>query len=354
MTVDVEHDGRKVDLRSDTLTKPSASMRQVMATAEVGDDVYGEDPTVAVLEQKAAELLGFEAGVFVTSGTQGNLVALLSHTQRGQEVILERDAHIYYYEVAGMAALGGLQAKTVAGEPGSPGYLSPATIEAAIREQNIHYPETGLICLENTHNRGGGAVTSVQQMADMVAVAEEHGIPVHLDGARVFNAAAALNVPVRDVVKGLSSVQFCLSKGLGAPIGSVVVGSEAMIQRARKWRKMLGGGMRQVGIVAAAGLYALENNVARLADDNARATELSLALQKMKGIQVVAPDITSNIVIFNTEETGENADQWIAKLAEHGVICGSMGTHLVRFVTHLDVDQDDVNYVIKVLQALAS
>lgn len=349
----MQEEKRMIDLRSDTVTKPTAEMRRAIAEAVVGDDVYGEDPTVKALERKAAEMLGFEAGLFLTSGTQGNLVALLSHCQPGREVILEQEAHIYYYEVAGMAALGGLQAKLVPGAPGNKGYLNPQALRGAIREENVHYPETGLICLENTHNRGGGAVTAPQQTAEMLAVAKEYGIPVHLDGARVFNAAAALHLPVAQVVDGISSVQICLSKGLGAPVGSVLLGSEEFIARAYKWRKMLGGGMRQVGIIAAGGLYALENHVDRLADDNARAAQLAAAVAAIPGIELIAPEIASNIVIFNTEGTGRDANGWIEKLAEKGIRCGSMGSHLVRFVTHLDVSQDDVNYVIGVLKEIA-
>lgn len=344
---------RIIDLRSDTVTVPSAKMREIIANAPVGDDVYGEDPSVTALEVKAAQMLGFEAGVFLTSGTQGNLVALLSHCQRGQEVILEQQAHIVYYEVGGLAALGGLMVRTITGEEGCQGYLKPDTLSAAIRGGNIHFPETGLICLENTHNLGGGAATTRDKMQSMIAIAREHKVPVHLDGARVFNAAVALGIPVAELVSGLSSVQICLSKGLGAPVGSVLVGSEAFIDTARKFRKMLGGGMRQAGIIAAAGLYALENNVERLAMDHQRARQIAAAASAVKGMHIVSPDVPTNIILCDTSGTGRDAASWVMALGERGIKCGTMSDVLMRMVTHLDITQDDADRTCRVLAEIA-
>ena len=342
-----------IDMRSDTLTKPSPEMRRCIAEAEVGDDVYGEDPTVNKLENMAAELLGKEAGLLLSSGTQGNLVALLTHCQRGQEIILEREAHIYYYEVGNLAALCGLQTATLSGLPGAKGALLPDDIQAAIRVNDIHFPTTGLLCLENTHNRGGGAVTSLEQTAAMCAVAKENGLPIHLDGARVFNAAVALKTSVSEVVKNIDSIQLCLSKGLGAPIGSVLVGEKSFIERARKWRKMIGGGMRQAGLIAAAGIFALENNIYRLNEDHQNAAQIASVIEKIPGLKLIKPDIPTNIVIFDTQESGRNAEQWLAILKENGIIGGSMGRYLVRLTTHLDLSHQAIDRVIKVFQEIA-
>ncbi|MCL2498129.1 MAG: low-specificity L-threonine aldolase [Symbiobacteriaceae bacterium] len=342
-----------IDLRSDTVTQPSPGMRQAMANAVVGDDVYGEDPTIIALEEKAAALLGYEAGLFLTSGTQGNLVALLAHTQPGQEVILEERAHIYFYEVGGLAFIGGLMTRTVPGYPGCQGYLAPEMLEAAVRGDNIHFPTTGLICLENTHNLGGGAATSREQVEAMLAVAAKYKVAVHLDGARVMNAAVALKIPVAQLVQGIDSVQLCLSKGLGAPVGSVLVGSEELILRARKFRKMLGGGMRQAGIIAAAGLYALEHNIARLAEDHQHASNLANTIAAIPGMKLVAPTVPTNIVLFDTAKTGRDAEAWVAALAAKGVKCGSMSATLVRMVTHLDISTEDIHRVSQILHEIA-
>jgi len=341
-----------IDMRSDTVTQPTVEMRRFMAEATVGDDVYQEDPSVVELERLSAQLLGYEAGLFVSSGTMGNLVALLSHCQRGQEIIVESQAHIYYYEVGGFAALGGLSVVTIPGDPRCQGYMDPDAIARAIRSSNVHYPVTGLLCLENSHNLGGGAAVTPQQTKAMLAVTKEQGIPSHLDGARVFNSAAALGLPIDKVVAGIDSVQFCLSKGLGAPVGSVLVGSEEFIFHARRFRKMVGGGMRQAGIIAAAGIYALQNHVERLVDDNRRAAQIAATLSTKSGMKVVAPEVPTNIVLVNTEGTGHEADSWVRALDSKGIVCGAMGQHLVRLVTHLDVTQDDVDYVCECLAQL--
>lgn len=327
-----------IDLRSDTVTQPSAAMRQAMAAAVVGDDVYEEDPTVDELEQLVAEQMGMEAGLFVTSGTQGNLVALLTHCPRGSEVIVEAEAHVFYYEVGGMSALGGLVPVRV---PGRRGVLDPLDVRRHIRGQNIHYPETGLVCLENTHNRAGGTVTGPQQVQAVAAVAHEHGIPVHVDGARIYNAAVALGVAPNSLTIGVDSVNVCLSKGLGAPVGSVLCGSKRFIRAARKYRKMLGGGLRQAGVLAAAGIHAVKHNVGRLADDHANARLLAEGLLQIPGFQVDLQTVQTNILIADVAGTGFGAEELAERLQAHGVKSGAFGPTSLRFVTHLDVSRED-------------
>jgi threonine aldolase len=329
---------RYIDLRSDTVTMPSEGMRQAMYKAEVGDDVYGEDPSIRRLEELMAELSGKEAALYVTSGTQGNLVALLTHCQRGAEVILEEESHIFYYEVGGMSALGGLIPVRVRGERG---VLQPNAVRAAIRGQNIHYPHTGLICLENTHNRAGGTVSTVEQMKVVQEVAQEFGLPLHLDGARLFNAATALGKPLSAVAAPVDTVSICLSKGLGAPVGSVLCGSQDFIDKARKYRKMLGGGLRQAGVLAAAGIYALQHNVDRLAEDHANARLLAEGLGNIPGIEVDMDSVQTNIVVFNVADTGYTAPELAARFLEQGLKANATGEYTIRFVTHLDVTQAD-------------
>ncbi|NLW17810.1 MAG: low-specificity L-threonine aldolase [Firmicutes bacterium] len=329
---------RYIDLRSDTVTVPSEEMRKAMYRAEVGDDVYGEDPSVRRLEELMVELSGKEAALFVTSGTQGNLVALLTHCERGEEVILEAEAHIYYYEVGGMSALGGLIPVRV---PGERGVLRPEAVRAAVRGANIHFPKTGLICLENTHNRAGGTVTSIEEMWAVRKVADEFGLPVHLDGARLFKAATALGEPLAAVAAPVDTVSICLSKGLGAPVGSVLCGSRAFIEEARRYRKMLGGGLRQAGVLAAAGIYALQNNVERLAEDHVNARLLAEGLQNIPGIEVDMAAVQTNIVILNVAGTGYSAPQLAARFLEQGLKANATGEHTIRFVTHLNVTKED-------------
>ena len=264
-----------IDLRSDTVTLPTPAMRQAMADAEVGDDVFGEDPTVNRLEERAAELLGKEAALFTASGTMSNLLAVLTHTQRGDEVLLGSEAHIFWSEVGGAATLVGVQPRTLPNRPD--GTLDPTLVEAAIRRPDVHHPQTGLLCLENTHNRCGGGVMTVEETATLSEVAHDRGIPVHLDGARLFNAAVALERPAKDLTAPVDSVCFCLSKGLGAPVGSLLGGSREFVDRARKYRKMVGGGMRQAGVIAAAGLVALTTMIDRMAEDHANARRLALS-----------------------------------------------------------------------------
>lgn len=332
-----------IDLRSDTVTQPTTAMRQAMAQAVVGDDVYGEDKTVTKLEETAAQMLGKEAGLFVTSGTQGNQVAILTHTKRGEEVIVEADAHVFYYEVGAMAALGGLQTRPIVGERG----MMPLTaMEEAIRPQNIHFPETGLICLENTHNRAGGTVLPLSYMQSVKELADRNHIPVHLDGARLFNAVVASGISAKEYAATVDSVQFCLSKGLAAPVGSVLVGTAEFIEKARKWRKMLGGGMRQAGVIAAPGLIALTQMVDRLADDHVRAKRLAQGLANIRGIVVDVDRVETNIVIADVRDSGLTPDEFLATLSECGVLAAGFGGTLVRFVTHVDITDDHIDETI--------
>jgi threonine aldolase len=329
------------DLRSDTLTTPSPEMREAMARAAVGDDVWGEDPTVQRLEMLAAERLGKDAGLFVTSGTQGNLVSLLAQTERGQEVILDLDSHIYNYEVGGASLIGGLQMRPV---KTARGFLSPAQVREALRPPNIHLPVSALVCLENTHNRHGGTCCTPEEIGAVAGVAREAGLRVHLDGARLFNAAVALRREPREFAREVDSVTFCISKGLGAPVGSVVCGSGDFIARARRWRKMLGGGMRQAGVIAAAGLVALERMVDRLAEDHAHARLLADGLARMPGLRIDPGTVQTNIVILGVEAPGaEGRTAALVKgCAERKVKVHAMGPTSIRCVTHKDVDADDV------------
>ncbi|MBV9279150.1 MAG: low-specificity L-threonine aldolase, partial [Chloroflexi bacterium] len=319
---------RRVELRSDTFTRPTEAMRRAMYEAEVGDDVWGEDPTVQRLERQAAALMGKEAGLFVASGTQGNLVGLLSHTAPGDEVILGDQSHIFWYEVAGASVVGGLQLRTLPN--GETGRLAPAEVRAAIRGEDIHFPRTGCVALENTHNRCGGAVLTAAETQAVADVAHEAGIPVHLDGARIFNAAVALGVPAAALAAPVDSVTFCLSKALGAPVGSVLCGSRDYIARARHWRKLLGGGMRQVGVLAAAGLVALKDNVERLSEDQANACALAEGLAQISGIGIDPARVQSNIVVFDVAGLRMSPQAFAAGLADRGVLVAPFGGTRVR------------------------
>lgn len=334
--------GSRVELRSDTFTRPGEGMRRAMYEAEVGDDVWNEDPTVHRLQAQAAELMGKEAGLFVSSGTQGNLIGLLSHCAPGDEVILGDQSHIVWYEVGGAAVVGGLQFRTL--RNGSDGRFTPQDVAAAIRyPPDVHFPSTGALALENTHNRCGGAVIRPEETAALVSVAHSRGVLVHLDGARVFNAAVSLDLPVARLANDMDSVTFCLSKGLGAPVGSVLCGSVEYIERAYRWRKLLGGGMRQVGVLAAAGIYALENNVERLADDQANAATLAGGLANIEGIDLDPRSVESNIVAFDVPGWID-ADGFLEILAGQGILLGRVaGTErTVRAVTSYEVDRDGI------------
>ncbi len=328
-----------IDLRSDTVTHPTAAMRQAMATAEVGDDQYGEDPTVNGLETRAAELVGKEAAVYVASGTMGNLIAVLSHCERGDEAILGDESHIFWYESGGAAALGGIPFNL---RPTTRfGRLDRADVEAAIRPARAGYPRTGVVCIENTHNRCGGAVLPVDYLRDLHAVCAAQGVPVHMDGARIFNAAAALGVPAAEIAAQVDSVQFCLSKGLAAPVGSMVAGSAAYIERVRRHRKMVGGAMRQAGVIAAAGLVALNEMVDRLPDDHRRARQLATALAAIPGVVIDLETVQSNIVIFRPP-VGMSHEATIARFTDHGIRISNYGLKGLRMVTHYQIDDDAV------------
>jgi threonine aldolase len=338
-----------IDLRSDTVTKPTIEMRQAMAHAEVGDDVYGEDPTTRKLEVIAAEMIGKEDALFVASGTMGNQVAALTHLQRGEEVILEAQSHMFYYEVGGLALLSGAQTRTITGKRG---FMDPDLIAQAIRADDIHFPRTGLLCLENTHNRAGGAVLTPEQTASMAKVARERGIPVHLDGARVFNAALALGLDVRELTAPVDSVMFCLSKGLGAPIGSLLAGTKEFITKARKHRKVLGGGLRQSGVIAAAGIIALKKMVGRLAEDHYHARILGEELAKIPGLTINPDDYPTNILISSVARSGMSAQRFSLLLAERGVLANPTSATEIRFVTHKDVSETQIKMTAEIINQI--
>jgi threonine aldolase len=338
-----------VDLRSDTLTLPTPEMREAMARAELGDDVWEEDPTVRQLEALAAARLDKEAGLFVTSGTQGNLVSVLAQTRPGQEIVLDIDSHIFNYEVGGAAVIGGVQMRPVRTERG---FLSPDQVREALRPANIHIPPTGLVCLENTHNRHGGTCCAPEDIAAVAAVAHEAGVPIHLDGARLFNAAVALKRDAREFTRYVDSVTFCLSKGLGAPVGSVVCGRADFIARARRIRKMLGGGMRQAGVIAAAGVVALQRMVDRLAEDHANARRLAEGLARLPGISIDLSTVQTNIVIFRVRRPADAEDLTRGCLARK-VKIHAIGSTAIRCVTHKDVDADDIARVLDAFAEIA-
>ncbi len=327
-----------VDLRSDTLTLPTQAMRDAMARAEVGDDVWEEDPTVRRLEELAARRTGKEAALFVASGTQGNLVSVLAQTRHSQEIILDADSHIFNYEGASSATFGGVQTLALKTERG---FLTPEQVREHIRPSNIHIPVTGLVCLENTHNRHGGTCCAPEEIEAVAAVAHAAGVPVHLDGARIFNAAVALGRPVGDFTRQVDSVTFCLSKGLAAPVGSLVCGSRELILRARRVRKMLGGGMRQVGVLAAAGLVALESMVDRLAEDHANARRLAEGVARLPRVRLDLGKVQTNIVIFHLDRPG-GAPELVTGSVARKIKIHQIGPTSIRCVTHKDVDADDI------------
>ena len=337
---------KNLDFRSDTVTWPTPEMREASAKAKLGDDVYGEDPTVNELERLAAEMLGKEAGLFVTSGTMGNAVSVLSHTQRGDEIILEATSHIYVNEVGGLAVMGQLMARTV---PGELGWMKPEDVEKAIRTENIHYPRTSLVCVENTHNSAGGIALTPQQLKADWEVAKRHSLGVHMDGARIFNAAVALKVPAKELTKYADTVQICLSKGLSAPVGSMVVGSEELVKRARKYRKMLGGGMRQAGIIAAPGIIALTKMVDRLKDDHDNAKLLADGLKKM-GFRILNP-VQTNMVYVDFTPVGWKAEDWNRACEKLGWRSRGSGTS-TRLCTHYGIERDDIKSFLEGLKKL--
>ena len=322
-----------IDLRSDTVTRPTPEMREAMASAEVGDDVYGEDPTVNRLEERAAEVLGKEAGLFVPSGVMGNTIAIKVHTEHGQEIICDSRGHILNYELSMMAWFAGCVARAI---PTSDGLLDWAKVKAEIRPLGPHAAPTGLIEVENSHNVGGGTVYPQAQLDEICAGAHGVGLPVHMDGARIFNAAAALGRPVAEIAAKVDTVMFCLSKGLCAPVGSMLVGPRKLIDRGRLYRKRLGGGMRQAGILAAAGLIALEKMPARLGEDHFSARMVANRLAAMPGIELDPAKVVTNIIIFDVAGTGLCAVEFAARMKMRGVLMSAFGPTLVRIVTHYD------------------
>lgn len=338
-----------IDLRSDTVTKPTEEMRKAAYEAEVGDDVYGEDPTINKLEETAAEILGKEAALFVTSGTQGNQIAVLTHCRPSNEILLEAESHIFYYESGAVSALAGVQTRTIKGNRGA---MSPQDVENAIRRgDDLHYPETGLICLENTHNRAGGAILPIDNMKEIYAVAKSNNIPVHLDGARLFNAVAGSQRPVKEFTVNCDTVQICLSKGLGAPVGSIIAGDKEFIGKARRWRKRLGGGLRQAGIIAAPGLVALTKMRDRLLEDHDNALILAEGLGNISGLSVVNK-VETNIVVIDVSGLQMNSTEFVEKMKGMGIKVGAFGPNLVRFVTHFNVSSEDINKTLQVVNHL--
>lgn len=336
----------KIDLRSDTVTKPTPAMREAMAKAEVGDDVYIEDPTVNHLQERAAELFGFEAALFVPTGTMGNQICVRLHTDLGTEVILDARAHIYNWELGSLAAISGVVPRLIATRDGHPTWDE---IAAVIAPPVYYRARTALVCLENTHNMHGGTVCEATRVHEICEKAHEKALKVHIDGARIFNAAAALDTPVRELVKGADSVMFCLSKGLGAPVGSIMCGSREFIEKARVVRKMLGGGLRQVGVLAAAGMIALEDGPAWIAEDHANARRLAEGLSQLDGIGIDAASVKTNIVIFSVEKLGFTAAEFVERLAGAGVLAGAVSAHEVRFVTHHDVSTADCDRAVEIV-----
>jgi len=337
-----------IDLRSDTVTLPTPAMREAISRAELGDDVFGEDPTVNRLERMAAQRMGKQAALLVVSGTMGNLVCILTHCRRGEEVILGDMSHTFLYEAGGMSALGGIHPHTIANQPD--GTLLLEQIEAAVRGDDVHFPRTRLVCLENTHNRCGGAALTPDYTDAVAALAKNRRLSLHLDGARIFNAAVALGVDVKDLTRNVDSVSFCLSKGLSAPVGSVICGSTQFISEARRIRKVLGGGMRQAGIIAAAGIVALEQMVDRLAEDHANAKRLAEGIAGIDGLAVDVPTVQTDIVYFDVAAKRITAVKLAGELDKRGVRILRVGPTRLRAVTHYGITADDIDSALEALR----
>lgn len=342
-----------IDLRSDTVTKPTPAMRRAMAEAEVGDDVYGEDPTVNRLQERAAEIFGKEAALFVPTGSMGNQIAVKLHTRPGTEVVIEERGHIFNYEMAAMSAISGTLARPVKSQDGS-GILSWADIEGALHTGGAYYvAPTALIALENSHNLAGGSVLPRARTEEICERAHALKLPVHLDGARIFNASVALDEPVAALARPVDSVMFCLSKGLGAPVGSMLLGTRDFIEEARRWRKLLGGGMRQAGVLAAAGLVALEETPGRLHEDHENAQLLACGLAEFPGVRLDPEKVRTNIVIFDVSETRLAADAICARLEERGILASGFGAS-IRMVTHYDVSRADIETALREMRTIIS
>jgi threonine aldolase len=338
-----------IDLRSDTVTKPTPAMRKAMAEAQVGDDVFGEDPTVNILQEKVANLLGKEAALFVPSGTMGNQLSIKSHTEPGDEVIIESSSHPYNFEGGAGAALSGIQFQCLRGVRG---IFDASQIEEAIRPADHHFPVTKLVCLENTHNRGGGSIFPLEKMAEIYRLAKSKALLVHLDGARLWNASAATGIKPHEYAQWADSVSVCLSKGLGAPIGSLVAGSKLFVDRVHRFRKMFGGGMRQVGIIAAAGIYALDHHVERLREDHQNAKRLAVSLKEFKGVSIDPRHVETNIVIFDVANTRMTTLQVAEAMKKEGVLIHVIGKTQIRLVTHLNVTAEDIEKALKAFKKI--
>ena len=336
---------RPIDLRSDTVTQPTPAMRQAMADAEVGDDVFGDDPTVLRLEARVAGLLGKEAALFVPSGTMANQLAVRVHTQPGDELLLEAQAHIYFYEAGGPAALSGVMCRCL---PGERGVFTAADMETALRRADVHFPPTRLVCVENTHNRGGGKVWPIAALREVSACARRHDLRLHLDGARLWNASVASGVAEREYAAWFDTVSVCFSKGLGAPVGSALTGPREVIERARRFRKMFGGGMRQAGVIAAGALYALDHHRERLAEDHAHAQRLAAVLAELPGAAIEPATVETNLVYFRV--TRRPAAEVVAALKAAGVWVLASGPETVRAVTNLNVSAGDCERAVEVLR----
>lgn len=337
-----------IDLRSDTVTLPTLAMREAMYHAQLGDDVYGEDPTTNHLQEMAAAQVGMEAALLVSSGTMGNLICTLTHCARGEEVVLGDQSHMFFYEAGGMSALGGIFPHTIPNQPD--GTMDLGHIEAAIRGDNIHFPRTRLICVENTHNRCNGSPLLPEHI-DLVAIlAKRHGVRVHMDGARIFNAGIALGLEVKELTKNIDSVMFCLSKGLSAPVGSVICGSREFITEAIRTRKVLGGGMRQAGLIAAPGIVALNEMVDRLAEDHANARHLAEGIAEIPGLSIDVARIKTNILFFDFIADRLTPQEFIAGLEQRGIRCSHPGPSRFRMVTHYGIDSDDIDRTLDCLR----
>ncbi|MFQ6111653.1 MAG: low-specificity L-threonine aldolase [Nitrospinota bacterium] len=342
-------EGRFIDLRSDTVTNPSQAMRESMAKAPVGDDCFGEDPSVNALQEEAARLLGKERALFVASGTMANQVALKSHTQPGDEVIVHAGSHLITSELAAGSMISGVQFAFLECERG---IMEVEAVRRAIRAGRAVEPRTRLIWVENTHNKGGGSVWPLERLKGLRELALEAGLPLHMDGARIFNAAVALGVPVREIASYVDTVSFCLSKGLGAPVGSLLAGSREFIERATRYRRMLGGGMRQAGIVAAGGLFALKHHLKRIEKDHENARLLAEGLKETPGVRLLYETTPTNIVFFDVSETGLSAPELAARLKERGILFSVYPPNIMRAVTHLDVERQQIEEALGTMQAL--
>ena len=340
---------RCIDLRSDTVTQPTLKMREAMMYAEVGDDCAGEDPTVNRLQSLAAKLLGKQAALFVPTGTMGNNVAVLTHTNAGNTIILDSEAHIYYYECGAISALGGVMPITINSDDGCP---DPDQVEFYLQRDPIRFPKIGLICLENTHNRRGGRAVPLEQMKDMQSVAIQHEVPVHLDGARIFNAAHALGTQVKDIADCADSVSFCLSKGLSAPVGSLLVGSSDFIENAIQVRRRLGGGMRQSGVIAAAGIIALTEMTDRLVEDHENAQYLAKELAEIDSLELDQTDFDTNMVVVNVQKVGMTAPEFVKIAGEHDIRISYLDQDHIRLVTNCDVNRENIEYAADILVKL--